>query len=197
MLDFAILGILTDGPRHGYELKRVLADSEHGFWTVSFGSLYPALRRLDKQGFVKVGTDGEARRKVYQLTPEGKAYFQELLETPGAAEEERAFTLKLSFFRYLDPESRIGVLERRRAHLTTRLAESRKSLKDSANRTKRRIDNYTLALMNRSMNNTEADIAWLDELIESERAARPRRKPRRVRGAAPKRLRPEQGRETE
>ena len=87
MLDFAILGILTDGPLHGYELKRVLADSEHGFWTVSFGSLYPALRRLEKQGYVSVGMEGGSRRKVYQLTPEGKAYFQELLEAPGAAEE--------------------------------------------------------------------------------------------------------------
>lgn len=185
MLDFAILGILTDGPLHGYELKRVLADSEHGFWAVSFGSIYPALRRLEKKGFVNVGVEGGSRRKVYQLTPEGKAYFQELLETPGAAEEERAFTLKLSFFRYLDPDSRIGVLERRRAHLTTRLAESRKSMKDSANRTKRRMDNYTLALMNRSVQSTEADIAWLDDLIESERAARPPRKPRRVRGSSP------------
>jgi DNA-binding PadR family transcriptional regulator len=185
MLDFAILGILTDGPLHGYELKRVLADSEHGFWTVSFGSLYPALRRLEKRGFVSVATDDGPRRKVYQLTAEGKAYFQELLETPGAAEEDRAFTLRLSFFRYLDPDSRIGVLERRRAHLTTRLAESRRSMKESANRTKRRMDDYTLALMTRSMSSTEADIAWLDELIENERAARPKRKPRRVRGTAP------------
>lgn len=184
MLDFAILGILTDGPLHGYELKRVLSDSEHGFWTVSFGSLYPALRRLEKQGFVSVSTDGGARRKVYQLTPEGKAHFQELLETPGAAEEDRAFTLRLSFFRFLDPDSRIGVLERRRAHLTGRLAESKKSMKDSANRTKRRMDDYTLALMNRSVRSTEADIAWLDELIENERAARPERPARRKRGTA-------------
>jgi len=185
MLDFAILGILTDGPLHGYELKRVLADSEHGFWTVSFGSLYPALRRLEKHGFVSVSADGGARRKVYQLTPEGKAYFQELLESPGAADEDRAFTLKLSFFRYLDADSRIGMLERRRAHLTGRLAESRKSMKESANRTKRRMDDYTLALMNRAVSSTEADIAWLDELIENERAARPKRPPRRARGSAP------------
>ena len=58
-------------------------------------------------------------------------------------------------------------------------------MKESANRTKRRMDDYTLALMNRSMRSTEADIAWLDELIENERAARPKRKPRRVRGTAP------------
>lgn len=179
MLDFAILGILTDGPLHGYELKRRLADSEHGFWTVSFGSLYPALRRIEKQGFVSVSA-GETRRKVYQLTPEGKAYFQELLEDPSAAEEERAFTLKLSFFRFLDSESRIGLLERRRAHLATRLLESRRGMKESANRTKRRMDAYTMALMRRSLSSTEADIAWLDELIENERAAKPTRKKRRM-----------------
>ncbi len=177
MLDFAILGILTDGPLHGYELKRRLADSEHGFWTVSFGSLYPALRRIEKHGFVSVSA-GETRRKVYQLTPEGKAYFQELLEDPSAAEEERAFTLKLSFFRFLDPESRLGLLERRKAHLTNRLAESRRGMKQSATRTKRRMDAYTIALMRRSLSSTEADIAWLDELIENERAAKPKRKKR-------------------
>ncbi len=177
MLDFAILGILTDGPLHGYELKRRLADSEHGFWTVSFGSLYPALRRMEKHEFVSVSA-GETRRKVYQLTPEGKAYFQELLEDPSAAEEERAFTLKLSFFRFLDPESRLGLLERRKAHLTNRLAESRRGMKESATRTKRRMDAYTIALMRRSLSTTEADIAWLDELIENERAAKPKRRKR-------------------
>ena len=175
MLEFAILGILTDGPLHGYELKRRLAGSEHGFWTVSFGSLYPALRRIEKQGFVSVSA-GETRRKVYQLTPEGKAYFQELLEDSSAAEEERAFTLKLSFFRFLDTESRLGLLERRRVHLTSRLVESRRSMKASVSRTRRRMDAYTIALMRRSLSSTEADIAWLDELIENERAARPKRK---------------------
>ena len=184
MLDFAILGILTDGPLHGYELKRRLADSEHGFWTVSFGSLYPALRRLEKQEYVSVSTAG-TRRKVYQLTAEGKAHFQELLEDPRVADEERAFTLKMSFFRFLDPDSRIGVLEHRRAHLTTRLTESRRTMKESANRTKRRMDEYTMALMERSVNSVEADIAWLDELIENERAARPPRKPRKARGITP------------
>ncbi len=119
---------------------------------------------------------------MYQLTPEGKAYFQEMLEDPSAAEEERAFTLKLSFFRFLDSDSRLGLLERRRAHLTKRLADSRRGMKESASRTKRRMDAYTMALMRRSLRSTEADIAWLDELIENERAAKPR--PRKRRGAA-------------
>jgi hypothetical protein len=55
MLDFAILGLLMEGPRHGYELKHALG--ELGFWKVSFGSLYPALRRLEKRG--AIGAIGE------------------------------------------------------------------------------------------------------------------------------------------
>lgn len=47
MLDFAILGLLMERPRHGYELRRALG--ELGFWKVSFGSLYPSLRRLQKR----------------------------------------------------------------------------------------------------------------------------------------------------
>ena len=59
MLEFAILGLLREEPRHGYELKRALGDL--GFWQVSFGSLYPALRRLEKGGFIEA-TKGEGRR---------------------------------------------------------------------------------------------------------------------------------------
>ena len=51
MLDFAVLGLLMEQPRHGYELKRSLG--ELGFWKVSFGSLYPALRRLEKRGAIE------------------------------------------------------------------------------------------------------------------------------------------------
>lgn len=184
MLDLAVLGLLRDGPLHGYELKRRLAD--FGFWRVSFGSLYPALRRLEKKGFIVVATTGSSRRKVYELTPEGKAHFQELLEAEsGSGEEEREFSLKLAFFRYLDPDSRLGVLERRRAFLTGRLSDARSNLRNSANRAKERMDRYTLALMERSVHSVEADIAWLDELIESERASRRPRRRRDAPGTAP------------
>ena len=183
MLDLAVLGLLRDGPLHGYELKRRL--SEYGFWRVSFGSLYPALRRLERSGHIGVAPEA-GRRKVYELTPEGKAYFQELLEDDTTeAEEERAFIIRLAFFKYLDPDSRLGVLERRRAHLMRRLADARVSAKKSAQRTRERMDRYTLALMERSVQSVEADIEWLDELIETERAHRPQRRERRAPDTAP------------
>ena len=65
-----------------------------------------------------------------------------------------------------------------------RLAHARDALKRSAERTKERMDRYTLALMEHGVASAEADIAWLDELIETERADRPKRKRR---GKTPRR----------
>ena len=69
VLDFAILGLLMERARHGYELKRALG--ELGFWKVSFGSLYPALRRLEKRGAIEA-TGGTGRRKSYRITDSGR-----------------------------------------------------------------------------------------------------------------------------
>src|SRR5688572_154476 len=53
MIDTAILGLLKDQDLHGYELRKRLDELPGSRATVSFGSLYPALGRLEKAGFVK------------------------------------------------------------------------------------------------------------------------------------------------
>ena len=53
MLELAILGLLKEQDLHGYELKKRLADTLGVFSGVSFGSLYPALARLEAAGAVK------------------------------------------------------------------------------------------------------------------------------------------------
>ena len=50
VLELAILGLLQEQPLHGYELKKRLSETLGSFWGVSFGSLYPALRRLERSG---------------------------------------------------------------------------------------------------------------------------------------------------
>ncbi|HJP65468.1 MAG TPA: PadR family transcriptional regulator [Actinomycetota bacterium] len=185
MLEMAILGLLKDRAMHGYQLKKHLADTLGSFWQVSYGSLYPALKRLQKQGAVEMifPKDELGRRKnVYRITPVGEELFAELLEQAGQeAAEDNGFSVRLTFFKFLKPESRIRLLERRRAFLEGRGS----SLKQSLQRYRERIDNYTLSLMNHELRTTEDDIRWLDELIQAERrqvrtpasrrAARPRR----------------------
>lgn len=54
MLDIAVLGLLKEQPLHGYELKKRLGETLGSLWGVSYGSLYPALRRLEREGAIEV-----------------------------------------------------------------------------------------------------------------------------------------------
>lgn len=170
MLDFAILGLLMERPRHGYELKRALG--ELGFWKVSFGSLYPALRRLEKREAIEA-TAGTGRRKAYAITDKGRDAFDALLSTdPEANETDRAFQVRLAFLGHMPQERRVRVLEERRKRLTTQLKTARDTLVEARTASKN-PDRYRLALMEHSMQSTEADIAWLDGLVASERRSAP------------------------
>jgi DNA-binding PadR family transcriptional regulator len=192
VLELAVLGLLSEQPLHGYELKKRLSETLGPLWGISFGSLYPALRRLERSGAIEeteaveltvagnVSTgslDGDlatARvrrralpgrriRKAYRVTAQGLALFSELL-TDEAADDERSFALKLSFCRHLTAAARIAFLERRRAQLTQRLAKTRRN-------PARSTDRYTRSLLEHRVQSTQHDLEWIEELIALERDA--------------------------
>ena len=196
MLELAILGLLEDQEMHGYEIRRRLRDDLGLFSNVSFGSLYPALSRLERDGAVRAieetgpepvqtvpmtgslsgeraalrarrAPTGRGRRgkKVYRITDEGRRQFTALLgREPGAGTEDaRSFGLRLAFARYLPPAARLRLLERRRAQLAQRLAAAQAA--GGA-----RLDPYARSLLEHTTESTERDVAWLDRLIEAERA---------------------------
>lgn len=169
MLELAILGLLKERSMHGYQLSKRLTDSLGGFWRVSYGSLYPSLRRLEREGAVeKVFSEEEIgrRKNVYRVTEKGERLFLELLQEAGhESGEENRFRVRLAFFKYLAPETRIRLLEKRRAYLEERLS----AIKTSLSATRERFDTYTLSLMQHGRDSTEQDIAWLDGLIQAER----------------------------
>ena len=180
MLELAVLGLLKERSMHGYQLKKSLSDTLGPFWQVSYGALYPALKRLRLHGAVEQvypKTQVGRRRNVYRITEEGERQFAELLETGGEREtaDDNGFRVRLAFFRYLKPETRIGVLERRKAALALRLAELRERLTAF----REPADGYTLSLMRHGLDSTERDITWLDGMIEAERRAA--RRPLRAR----------------
>ena len=169
MLELAVLGLLKERPMHGYQLSRELGDSLGGLWRVSYGSLYPSLRRLEHDGAIEseAGDErGARRKKVYRITAKGEQVVLELLqESPNDTQTEDArFRMRLAFFRYLPPETRIRLLERRRQALQERLAIIGESL-----RTGRSTDDYGRALIEHNRSVTESDITWLEQLIAAER----------------------------
>lgn len=189
-----MLGLLKERQMHGYELRKQLGTMLGPFWQVSWGSLYPTLRRLAKEGAVEKvaevtppkrrpssraakttarrtvkaesGLSAGRRKTVYRITPAGDQFFAAMLEETGAAVDAEHFTLKLAFFRYMKPEARLLLLERRRAYLQEKLAQFKSNLRDY----RERMDSYALSLQSHDMKATESDIAWIDELITKERA---------------------------
>jgi DNA-binding PadR family transcriptional regulator len=169
MLELAILGLLKERSMHGYQLSKRLTDTLGGFWRVSYGSLYPTLRRLEREGTVEKVFDEQQvgrRRNVYRITRKGEEVFLRLLQEAGTeTSEDNRFRIRLAFFKYLAPDTRIRLLERRRAYLEDRLA----AIKDTLRARRERYDTYTLSLMEHGQVSTEQDIAWLDGLIQAER----------------------------
>lgn len=169
MLELAILGLLKEKAMHGYELKQQLTQKLGHFWQVSYGSLYPALRDLKERGAIapEFGAEEASRRKnVYRITDKGEREFLELIEDPAStAWEEEKFPLRFAFFRYVKPEIRLRLLERRRAYLVGKLGDLETSLAEDRDR----IDSYTRSLIRHGVEATQADIDWLDELISAER----------------------------
>jgi DNA-binding PadR family transcriptional regulator len=168
MIELAILGLLKERPMHGYQLQRELSEQLGGLWRVSYGSLYPSLRRLEREGAItsQPGAAGGRRKTVYTITDEGERLFLELLEEPPQENqtEDARFRVRVAFFRYLPPETRVRLLERRRQGLQDRLAEITSHLRASGP-----TDDYQRALLEHARAGTQADIAWLTDLIHTER----------------------------
>jgi DNA-binding PadR family transcriptional regulator len=193
VLDIAILGLLMDRDHHGYEIRSQLRD-RLGVWaTVSFGSIYPALARLERHGSVEAVTPHDQRlgslstgslsgeraslrslratpgigrrgRKVYRITERGRQEFVQLLADPATLDDGKNFSLRMALARYLTPNLRLGLLERRRADLVERLAEVRKTSHNE------QLDAYARDVMEHAALAVELDLAWVDDLLTRERS---------------------------
>lgn len=182
VLETAVLGLLSESPLHGYELRKRLNLLLGSFRAFSYGTLYPALKSLVLRRLI-VATEGASPasgrtappppplagrrgRIVYELTAEGKEHLQTVLSTSGpAAWEDESFDVRFALFAQTDAETRLRILEGRRSRLTERL----EAVKESANRTRARLDEYTLELQRYGLEKVEREVRWLDDLITAER----------------------------
>jgi DNA-binding PadR family transcriptional regulator len=183
MLDLAILGLLHESPMHGYELRKQLATKLGTFRAaISYGSLYPTLRRLQTDGWITEepvpvgGNSSEVPpltsrrgRVVYKITAEGKERFQALLAQAGPETyDDNGFGVHFAFFARTDQDTRLRILEGRRR----KVEERREGMRDSLGRAAERLDAYTLELQRHGLDACEREVRWLEELIATERSGR-------------------------
>ena len=74
-LDALLLAVLDDQPRHGYAIIEALRDRSGGELALPTGTVYPALRRLERAGYVRSAWSnvGGRERRTYRLTDAGRA----------------------------------------------------------------------------------------------------------------------------
>ncbi len=181
MLDLAILGLLHESPMHGYELRKQLTTQIGAFRAaISYGSLYPTLRRLQAEGWIteEPATTPDTAvppltsrrgRVVYKITAEGKERFQTLLAQAGPETfEDTGFGVHFAFFSRTDQATRLRILEGRRR----KIEERREGMRDTLARAAERLDAYTLELQRHGLDACEREVRWLEELIATERSGR-------------------------
>jgi DNA-binding PadR family transcriptional regulator len=174
VLELAVLGLLLESPMHGYELRKRLTGLLGAFRAFSYGSLYPALRRMQTDGLIvedaaPVGTVKVRRaRRVYQLTDSGKARFTELVADTGPQNyTDDGFGVHLAFFNRTPAEARMRILEGRRRQVE----ERREGLREAIARATNSLDRYTKQLHQLGLESSEREVKWLNDLIAAERVA--------------------------
>jgi len=107
------LGILSLGDATGYEIKKTAEGPFSHFYRASFGSIYPALSRLTKEGLVLCTTTAQERRppkKVYRITTAGRLAFVGDLTAPIEGDAVRSDFLMTMFFAHLLPAQHLARL---------------------------------------------------------------------------------------
>lgn len=197
VIELAILGLLTEQDLHGYELKKRLAELLGPWSSVSFGSLYPALSRLERAGRVRAvaanererlampmtgalsgevaafrarrsATRGRRNKKVYAITPAGREHLVDLLTAPAGSDRKSSDD---RLFALKVAFCRHLPAADRLALFEQRRAEVAARLAEREGPSERKLDAYLRSLREHDTRQLRADLEWLDQLIADERAA--------------------------
>ena len=172
-LELAILGVLSQTPQHGYELRKRLVSVLGLFSTISYGALYPTLKSLVERGLLveqdEVGTGKYPKRAriTYALTDAGRTHFDALVSDSGpGAWDDDTFAVRMSLFGQTEVNTRIHILLGRRSRVEERLA----NLQTNLSKGRERLDSYTLELQQHGLDALEREVRWLNELISREQS---------------------------
>ena len=161
MLKYAILGLLAQEPRHGYDLRNAFETLLGGTWPLNIGQVYTTLSRLERDGFVEsqvIPQELLPDRKVYSLTQEGKDELEQWLEEPtqGTIRLKDEFFIKLLILQMVDSSDPTNLIRRQRQVYMQNLAQLTNLLSDT------NLDPSTTLLVEGAILHVEADLDWLD-----------------------------------
>lgn len=163
----AILGLLAQGPQHGYELKNAFEQKVGTLWDLNIGQVYNTLRLLERDELVvfhdQVQEGRGPARKVFRITDTGRdelaGWLDEPVRQPRRFKDE--FYMKLVFTRLTGGDVQALIWKQRQAYLQVlhQINELRTTLE---------AENDPLArlLLDGGAFHVEADLKWLDRCEE-------------------------------
>ena len=107
-IHYAILGLLNWKPMTGYDLKKIISDSDLFYWSGNNNQIYYSLVHLHQMGFVSQTLEQQENlptKKIYQITPRGQAQLRDWsLQPPELPEIKLPFLVQLAWSDLLDDE---------------------------------------------------------------------------------------------
>jgi DNA-binding PadR family transcriptional regulator len=188
-----VLGELIRGPQHGYRLPVILQRILGPFHRLSWGTLYPLIRRLEQQGLItsesepKAGTAGAGKqsltlsrpstsergqpRKIYSPTDAGQTRFFALMLDPGkyTSDYPDLFAIKFSKFSLITPAQQLLILQQYREYLSILRDHYHSGIQRVLTNPGIGDDErpYILQLADHHIHRCDAELSWLDNRIAS------------------------------
>ncbi len=172
-----ILSKLLHRPMHGYLIHAILNSAIGPFRQVSWGTLYPLMKKLENTGLiiaVDAAEDDPRGKKRYRTTEAGRIRFFELMSKQGVFDSDSSdlFGLKVGCFGHLDLEERLLVLKDYRKYLRKVLAHSvemtaRVEGESNLPAEERR---FALLALDHKKAVAEAGMHWIDTLLKKPRS---------------------------
>lgn len=174
MLEFAILGLLSSCPMHGYELRKRLSELLGPLRALSYGSLYPMLKKMTLKEYIEEVIDDRPLvlrrgKRVYRITEAGLEQFYTLRDQAHDSDcADERFGVHLAFFSQTPSGTRLRILQGRRRHLE----QLRQSLLDVISMKASTFETYSQELRFLKLDATERELSWINSLIHKEDATK-------------------------
>ncbi len=165
--ELLFLGLLMEGPKHGYEIKRQIEEELFPFVGLKIKSIYYPLRKMEQLKLVEkdIGREGKWPEKyVYRITPEGRKIFDHLITESFLSIERPYFNIDLSLY-FLDYVNKKIARRRLKARVIflKRIKRDLETLKRNTKITK----THLLIILEHDIDLVEAEIKSISKLIDT------------------------------
>jgi DNA-binding PadR family transcriptional regulator len=164
--ELAILGLIAEKPRHGYEIEQLIKQRGMRNWTeVGFSSVYYILNKLEQRGWVRSRREAAAgrgpARKVFSIQPEGKsAWRKATLDSLSSPQPSSPFLLGLAGLDGLRPQDAVNALRQYRQAILKRREEIQNAWESSG-----QAPLFLEGMFEFNFNMLQTELDWLDRYI--------------------------------